>query len=299
MFLSDLAIKRPTVTVVTMLALIIFGVFALWSLKVDEFPDVAEPVIAVSIVYPGASPEGVEREVLDPIEEAISGTSGIDKMQSTAQDGFAQIIVFWHYDKDLKEASQDIRDAISRIRNDLPPEMKEPVLSRFDPGEMPIVSVILSSKSIPAPQLTRVADPDLVKELRGVAGVADVRLQGKIEREMTVELEPQKLDAAGVTVADVVRAIQAQNMAAPVGRVNDAFSERTIRLKGRLGDARDFDQVVVAQRGSRLVRLAELGHASDGTEEPRTLAIFNGEQAIGLDVIKAKGYSTADVATRV
>src|SRR6185503_20173732 len=95
MFLSDLAIKRPTVTVVTMLALVIFGIFALWSLKVDEFPDVAEPVIAVSIVYPGASPEGVERELLDPIEEAISGASGIDKMQSTAQDGFAQIIVFW------------------------------------------------------------------------------------------------------------------------------------------------------------------------------------------------------------
>ena len=101
MFLSDLAIKRPTVTVVTMLALVIFGVFALWSLKVDEFPDVAEPVIAVSIVYPGASPEGVERELLDPIEEAISGASGIDKMQSTAQDGFAQIIVFWNHDKDL------------------------------------------------------------------------------------------------------------------------------------------------------------------------------------------------------
>ena len=111
MFLSDLAIKRPTVTVVTMLALVIFGIFALWSLKVDEFPDVAEPVIAVSIVYPGASPEGVERELLDPIEEAISGASGIDKMQSTAQDGFAQIIVFWHHDKDLNQASQDIRDS--------------------------------------------------------------------------------------------------------------------------------------------------------------------------------------------
>src|SRR4051794_38901471 len=188
MFLSDLAIKRPTVTVVTMVALVVFGIFALWSLKVDEFPDVQQPIIAVSIVYPGASPEGVEREVLDPIEKAISGTSGLDKMQSTAQDGFAQIIVFWHFDKDLREASQDIRDAISKIRSDLPPEMKEPILSRFDPGEMPIVSVILSSTSIAAPELTHVADPDMVKALRSVAGVADVRLQGKIKREMTIEL---------------------------------------------------------------------------------------------------------------
>jgi hydrophobic/amphiphilic exporter-1 (mainly G- bacteria), HAE1 family len=299
MFLSDLAIKRPTVTVVTMLALVIFGIFALWSLKVDEFPDVAEPVIAVSIVYPGASPEGVERELLDPIEEAISGASGIDKMQSTAQDGFAQIIVFWHFDKDLNEASQDIRDAISKIRDDLPPEMKEPVLSSFDPGEMPIVSVILSSPSLAASELTAVADPEMVKQLRAVAGVADVRLQGKVEREMTVELEPQKLDAAGVTVADVVRAMEAQNLAAPVGRVNDALSERTIRLKGRLADATDFDQVVVARRDARLIRLADVGRAKDSAEEPRTLALFDGRQAIGLDVVKAKGYSTADVATRV
>jgi len=299
MFLSDLAIKRPTVTVVTMLALVVFGIFALWSLKVDEFPDVAEPVIAVSIVYPGASPEGVEREILDPIEEAISGTSGIDKMQSTAQDGFAQIIVFWHYDKDLKDASQEIRDAISRIRDELPPEMKEPVLSRFDPGEMPIVSIILSSQSIAAPELTGLADPEMVKELRTVSGVADVRLQGKIEREMTIELEPQKLEAAGVTVADVVRSMGAQNLAAPVGRVNDALSERTIRLKGRLAGPADFDRVVVAERGGRLVRLSEVGRAVDGTEEPRSLALFNGQQAIGLDVVKAKGYSTADVATNV
>ena len=299
MFLSDLAIKRPTITVVTMLALVVFGIFALWSLKVDEFPDIAEPVIAVSIVYPGASPEGVEREVLDPIEEAISGTSGIDKIQSTAQDGFAQVIVFWHHDKDLKEASQDIRDAISKIRNELPPEMKEPVLSRFDPGEQPIVSIILSSQNMPAPELTKVADPEMVKQLRGVSGVADVRLQGKIEREMIVELEPQKLEATGVTVADVVRAMEAQNLAAPVGRINDALSERTIRLKGRLADTGDFDQVVVAKRGGRLIRLAEVGRAKDATEEPRTLALFNSQQAVGLDVIKAKGYSTADVAARV
>jgi HAE1 family hydrophobic/amphiphilic exporter-1 len=299
MFLSDLAIKRPTVTVVTMLALVIFGIFALWSLKVDEFPDIAEPVIAVSIVYPGASPEGVERELLDPIEEAISGASGIDKMQSTAQDGFAQIIVFWHFDKDLNEASQDIRDAISKIRDDLPPEMKEPVLSSFDPGEMPIVSVILSSPTMAAAEMTALADPEMVKQLRAVAGVADVRLQGKVEREMTIELDPQKLDASGVTVADVVGAMQSQNLAAPVGRLNDALSERTIRLKGRLTDASDFDQVVVARRDGRLIRLAEVGRAVDGTEEPRALALFDGRQAIGLDVVKAKGYSTADVATRV
>ena len=299
MFLSDLAIKKPVVTIVTMVALLVFGMFALWALKVDEFPDVSPPVIAVSIVYPGAAPDGVERELLDPIEEAISGISGVDKIQSTAQDAFAQLVVFWHYDKDLQEASQDIRDAISRIRNDLPAEMEEPILTRFDPGELPIVSIILSSDTVPASQLTRLADPDMVKELRGVSGVADVRLQGKVEREMTIELRPEALQATGVTVADVVAALQSQNLAAPVGRVKDALTERTIRLEGRLAGPNDFDRVVVASRGGRLVRLSEVGRAVDGTEEPRTLALFDGEQAVGLDVVKAKGYATADVATRV
>ena len=150
MFISDFSIQRPIVTVVTMVALVVFGVIALFNLKVDEFPDVAEPVIVVSIIYPGAAPEGVEREVLNPIEEVISGISGVDKIQSTAQDGFAQIITFFRYDKDLQEASQDIRDQIATIRNDLPGEMEEPVLSRFDPGSFPIQSIVLSSSTLDA-----------------------------------------------------------------------------------------------------------------------------------------------------
>jgi HAE1 family hydrophobic/amphiphilic exporter-1 len=299
MFLSDLAIRKPVATIVTMVALLVFGIFALWSLKVDEFPDVQPPIIAVSIVYPGAAPEGVEREVLDPIEEAVAGISGVDKIQSTAQDGFAQLIIFWHYDKDLQEASQDIRDGISRIRNDLPPEMEEPVLTRFEPGQLPIVSVVLTSETLDPGTLTRIADPDLVRELRGVGGVADVQLQGKVEREMTIELRPQALEAAGVTVAEVVGALGAQNLAAPVGRVNDDLTERTIRLQGRLTGPADFDRLVVANRDGRVIRLSEVGRAIDGVEEARTLALYDDVQAVGLDVIKAKGYSTADVAERV
>lgn len=299
MFLSDFAIKKPTVTIVTMLALVVFGLIALVLLKVDEYPDIQPPVVVVSIVYPGASPEGVEREILVPLEEAFSGISGVDKMQSTAQDGFAQVIVFFVHAKDLQEASQDIRDEISTVRNDLPPEMEEPVLSRFDPGELPIMSLIFSSPTLDATQLTRVVDPEITQRLRGVAGVADVRLQGGIEREMTVELRPEALEAAGVSVAEVVGAVEAQNLAAPVGRVTGDLEERTIRLQGRLRDAEEFNRLVVARRGGRVVRLADVGRAVDGAEEPRTLALFNGIEAVALDAVKAKGYSTADVANRL
>ena len=133
MFISDFAIKRPIVTIVSMVALVVFGLFSLTQLQTDEFPDVTQPIVNVSIPYPGASPDVVEREVLDPIEEAISGISGVDRMQGTAQDGFANITVFFVFEKDIQQASQDIRDKISAIRDELPVEMKEPMLSRFDP----------------------------------------------------------------------------------------------------------------------------------------------------------------------
>ena len=165
MFISDFAIKRPNVTVVSMVALVIFGLFALWQLDTDEFPDVQPPFVLVGIVYPGASPQGVEREVVDPVEEAISGISGVKHIQSTASDGYAQLGVEFVFEKDIQQATQDIRDAISAIRAELPAEMKEPILQRFDPTNQPIVSLTLASSALNSAQLTRLADPGITRVL--------------------------------------------------------------------------------------------------------------------------------------
>src|SRR5918911_188668 len=166
MFISDFAIKRPLITIVAMLALAAFGFIAFLRLQTDKFPDVAEPVVFTAIVYPGASPDQVERELLDPIEEAIQGISGVDKMWGEAQDGYAQIIVQFVFEKDLQAATQDIRDAISGIRQDLPPEMKEPILKRFDPADFPIVQISLTSNTLAPASLTRLADPTITRELK-------------------------------------------------------------------------------------------------------------------------------------
>src|SRR5215218_3200007 len=127
MFISDFAIKRPLVTVVAMLSLALFGFFALKKLKTDEFPDVAPPWLTVAVIYPGASPEGVEKEVLDPIEEQVASIAGVKRIMSKAYDGYALLMIEFLFDKDLNEASQDVRDGISAIRADLPPEIKEPI----------------------------------------------------------------------------------------------------------------------------------------------------------------------------
>src|SRR5918992_2901615 len=197
MLISDFAIRRPIVTTVTMIALVVFGIFALAMLQTDEFPDVQNPVVVVSIPYPGASPESVEREVIEPIEEGIASISGVDKIQSNSLDGYGVIITQFQFEKDLQEATQQIRDEISEIRNDLPPEMEEPILTRFDPADLPIVSLTLASSRLGGADLTALADPGITRQLRGIQGVAEVDVVGGIEREMTVALQPAALQASG------------------------------------------------------------------------------------------------------
>ena len=275
MFISDTAIKRPVLTIVAMLLFVVFGLVALVQLDTDEYPEIDAPVVVIAIPYPGASPDVVEREVIDPIEEVISGISGVDKMTSNSLDSFANIIVEFDFSKDPRLASQEVRDKISEIRNELPMEMEEPILTQFDPADRPIMSLTLSSPGLTGAELTRIADPDITRRLRAISGVASVDLVGAIERELVVEIRPRDLQATGVSVAQVVQALQSQNLASPVGRLAGQLDERTIRLKGRLDSPADFKQLVVSQSNGRIVRLGDLADVRDSTEEPRSFAAYD------------------------
>ncbi|HEY0970779.1 MAG TPA: efflux RND transporter permease subunit [Gemmatimonadales bacterium] len=299
MIISDYAIKRPLITIVAMLALVVFGLLALANLKTDEFPEVVPPFVSVGLVYPGASPDGVESEVLDPVEEQIRSISGVRQVMGKAYDGYALFIIEFEYGKNLAEATQEIRDAISGIRNDLPVELEEPVVKKLNDTDTPIVSLAVSSTALTPAQLTRIVDPGISGQLRAIPGVAEVIVFGKQERELTVQVRPSDLQAAGVSVAEVVQALQLQNLAAPVGRVTGALDERSIRLRGRLRDPSEFEQLVVAERDGQLIRLGQVADVLDGTEEPRTLALFNTQEAVGIGIKKARGYSTTEVSDRI
>ena len=300
MFISDFAIKRPLVTVVAMVALALFGLVALFKLKTDEFPDVQPPFVSVGIPYPGASPDGVEKEILDPIEEQIAAISGVKTVSGKAYDGFGNILIEFTFGKNLTEATQEVRDAISGIRSDLPAEMKEPQVKKFSDTDRPIVSLALASSTQSQAELSDLADPGITRELRSLAGVAEVQVFGRVEREISVLLRPEALQANGVSVAQVVQELALQNLAAPVGRVEGALDERSIRLKGRFADPTEFANLVVAERGGgALVRLGQVADVRDGTEEARSLAVYNGREAVGVEIKKSKGYSTTDVSARV
>ncbi|MCC7324405.1 MAG: efflux RND transporter permease subunit, partial [Gemmatimonadaceae bacterium] len=274
MLISDFAIKRPMITIVSMVALVAFGLVALFKLQTDEFPDVAPPVVTVGLVYPGASPDGVESEILDPIEEAISSIAGVKHVNGRAEDGFGFIMVEFSFDKPLPEATQDIRDAISGIRQDLPTELEEPIIKKFNDTDLPIVSLALNSSTLSPAELTRLADPGITREFRSIGGVAEVSVPGKLERELTVELKPEALQGAGIGVSQVVQALQLQNLAAPVGNVKGTLDERSIRLKGRLASPAEFANIVVAERNGQLIRLGQLAEVKDATEEQRSLALY-------------------------
>ncbi len=299
MIISDFAIRRPVVTIVAMLSLVVAGLLALFRLKTDEFPDIDPPLVNVALIYPGASPDGVEKEVINPVEEAIASIAGVKKSFSTSEDGFGQIIVEFQFGKSLSEATQDIRDAVSGIRADLPQELKEPIIKKFNDTDRPIVSFALASERLSAGELTRLADPGITRELRSLGGVAEVTVAGKQERELTVEINPVALQATGISVGQVVQALQLQNLAAPVGRVQSPDGERSIRLRGRPEGPTDFAQIAVVERNGRVIRLGEIATIKDGVQESRTLALYNGKEAVGIDIKKAKGYSTTDVSARV
>jgi HAE1 family hydrophobic/amphiphilic exporter-1 len=299
MFISDFAIKRPLITVVTMLTLVIFGVVALFRLQTDEFPEVAPPYVSVGLIYPGASPDVVESEVLDPVEEAIASISGVKTIIGSASDGFASIVIEFVFEKPLLEATQDIRDAISTIRSDLPEELEEPVIRKLNDTDRPIVSLALSSNTLSPAELTRLADPTITRELRSIPGVAEVTVVGALERELTVQIRPDALQAAGIGVAQVVQALQLQNLAAPVGRVTGSLDERSIRLHGRAEDPQEFARIVVAERNGQLIRLGQVADVIDGTEEQRSLALFNSQESVGIDIKKSRGYSTTTVSDEI
>ena len=299
MFISDFAIKKPIVTIVSMVALVVFGLFALAQLQTDEFPDIVQPIVNVAIPYPGASPDVVEREVLDRVEEAVSGISGVETIRGTAQDGFANVTVAFVFEKDVQQASQDIRDKISSIRDQLPAEIKEPILSRLDPQDQPIVQISLNANTLDAASLTRLADPGMTKELRSIPGVAEANVVGGVQRELTIEIRPEAMRAAGISVGQLVAALQTQNLAVPVGKLTGELDERTIRLRGKLDAPADFMTLVVAERGGRTIRLGEVATAKDGTAEPTTAANFSGRESIGILIKKSKGYSTSEVAREV
>ncbi|MHB1222512.1 MAG: efflux RND transporter permease subunit [Gemmatimonadaceae bacterium] len=297
--LSGVAIRRPVFTTMIMVGLIVLGIFSFRKLSIDQFPDVDIPVVSVQTTYPGASAETIEREVTERMEQAFNPIEGVDRITSVSLEGVSQVIVEFDLSRSSDLGAQDIRSKIEAIRRDLPTDIDPPIVQKFDPAALPIISLALSSDRTPLPQLTALADEDIRRALESVRGVGEVRLAGGLEHEIRVYLQPDRLQALGVSVTEVMGALRAQNVEVPAGRLERGSTETLVRVTGRITDPAQFDEIIVANRAGAPIRLRDVAVVEQGTEEERSLALVNGRRAVSLDVLKVSGSNTVDVADGV
>ncbi|MDR0786710.1 MAG: efflux RND transporter permease subunit [Gemmatimonadota bacterium] len=296
--ISGLAIRRPVFTSMVMIGMIVLGIFSFRRLAIDQFPEVDIPIVAVQTVYAGASPETIEREVTERLEEAFNPVQGVDRITSNSLEGVSLIVVEFDLGRDANEAAQDIRAKIDGVRRQLPTDIEQPVVQTFDPGAAPILSLALSSTTLSVPELTTLAD-GVRKKVEAISGVGQVQVAGGLNREVRVFLEPERMQALGVTAQDILGALQRQNLEIPAGRVEQGAREQLVRVLGRLERPEQFAGVIVSTRDGQPVRLGQVARVEDAAEEERTIALVNTDRAISLDVVKVSGANTVRVADDV
>ncbi|PHV04906.1 acriflavin resistance protein [Janthinobacterium sp. BJB412] len=299
MFLSDFSIKRPIATIVLIVAMMCLGLLALKKLRVNQNPDIEVPFIIVNVPYPGASPDTVEREIVNRLEKPLQAISGVTRLDSTANEGSAEIFIEFAFKKNLIEASDEIRNAIASVRYKLPTEMREPILQRIDPAAQPVMQLALSSTAQSHAAISRLAEDSLADRFRAIDGVATVNVSGSLKRELSVLLRAEKLREYNVSVSEVVTALRNQNTNAPVGKVRGSMDEKGIRLVGRIESPAEFEQVVVKRRGEEIVRLAQVASIADGFAEINSVSIRSGKPNVGISVSRSRDASTVSVAAKL
>jgi len=298
MWISNTSIRQPVFTTMVISALVVFGVVAYRGLGIDLFPKVDFPIVTVTAVLPGADPETVETDVTEHLEEAINTISGVKTLRSTSSEGVAIVVIEFELEREVDVAAQDVRDKVSAIRRILPTDLEEPVIEKLDPDSSPIMAVALSGDRA-ARELTTFAK-DVVKErLERVSGVGSIEIVGGREREIRVWLSADRLAAYGMAVDDVTRALTAENLEIPGGRIETPSREFVVRTRGRIERPADFGDIVVAQRAGGPIYVHDLGTVEDGTEDERSLSRLNGNRAVSLLVRRQSGTNAVAVADAV
>src|SRR5712671_3113296 len=296
--LAEICVRRPVFATMLILSITVVGLFSFRSLGVDLFPKIDLPTITVTVVNRGASPQEIETEITDKVEGAVNTISGIDELRSTSVEGVSQVFITFLLEKSPDVAAQEVRNKVDLIVNDLPVTAEQPIVQKLDTDAAPVVRIAVSAPRSPR-EATDVADKKIKQQIESLSGVGQATIIGGRTREIQIWVDPDKLRAFNVTVAQVADAVRAQNMELPGGRVDEGARELTVRTMGRIVQPSQFNDLVVGNRGSYSVKLSDVGYAEDGSEEPRTEARLNGQPAVTLVVSKQSGQNTVAVADAV
>lgn len=298
MSLSTWAIHKPTPSILLFLILGVAGLVAFRGLGIQSLPDLNWPAVSVVASLPGATPSQLETEVVRPLEDQIANVSGIQKINTTITDGTASLLIEFEFGKDIQEALDEIRDAVTRARPLLPGDLREPTVSRFDTGATATVTYAVSSDTLDEVELSWFVDDTVAKALRGVSGVQQIKRQGGVTREVLIELDPVRLQALNITAGDVSAQLRANQQDAPSGRGNLGGQEQVVRTTGSVATAQELGAVALPF-GDRRLRLDEIATVRDTIAERRELALYDGKAVVGFQVLRARGYDEVSLHNNV
>src|SRR5437867_4520686 len=263
--------------------LVVLGVSSFSQLGVDLFPRSDPATINVRVSLPGASPEEVTSQVVMPLEEAIASISGIDEMQARVSEGTANITVTFVLERNITEASDDIREKVSGAMRNLPPNVLPPTVQKVDPDADPVITLVMSGQR-PVRELTEIADKQVRRALETVDGVGGVDLNGGQNRQINIFLDLDKLSAYNLTAQNIQTAVQTENIESPGGRIVRGETEVGVRTMGRVEDTADFRDIIVKNVAGAPIRVRDVGTVEDGMAERRSFAVFRGQHAVTLEV---------------
>lgn len=300
MWFTRISIGNPVLATMMMVAFVVLGLFSYQRLRVDQFPDVTFPIVVVQTEYPGAAPETVETDITRKVEEAVNTINGINSLTSRSYEGQSIVIIEFSLMIDPAQAAQDVREKVALIKAIFRKEVKEPRVTRYDPADRPIFSVAVTNDASKGKysmrELTTIADQLIKKRLENVRGVGSVTLVGGVKREIQIQVKPADMEALGISMDQVLNALRNENQELPTGSVRATANEQVVQVQGRIKRPEDFERIVVAQRGGHSVLLGQVARVIDTQQEQENLALFNGQRTLALDILKAQGQNTIDVA---
>ena len=300
MWFTRVSLNNPVFATMVMLALVVLGLFSMQRLQVDQFPNVDFPVVVISTDYPGASPEIIESEVTKKIEEGVNAIAGINALTSRSYEGQSVVIIEFGLHIDGRKAADDVREKVAAIRATLRTEVKEPRVLRFDPSSRAIWSVAVlpdasTGKALNAVELTNWAEQTLKKRLENVRGVGSVALVGGNKREINIYLNPQALESFGITPEQVASAVRNENQDYPVGSIRSLAQDRVIQIAARVQRPEDFGRIIITRKNGAPVRVDQVAQVNDGAQEIESLALYNGQRTLLMNVQKSQDENTIAV----
>ncbi len=298
--ISSWSIRNPIPTLVFFVVMTIAGVMGFNSLRINNWPDIDFPIVVVTVVRSGAAPTELQNQVTRIVEDSVAGLGGVRHTQSSVNEGASTTIITFQLDTDLEKATNDVRNAVSGVRGNLPSDITDPIVSRVENAQgQALLTYIIRSDSMSPEQLSWYVDNDVAKRVLAVKGVSQLNRDGGVAREIRIELDPAKLAAQGVTAGDISSQLRSFNVNMPGGRFNSGTSEQNIRtVGGATSIAQLADTRITLSNGSS-VRLGDLGQVSDTWSEPRTRARYDGNEVVGFNVQRTRGTSEWKVASGV